>query len=224
MATITVSLTSYRKVLAYGLHRAIKDDCLDEFLSRNDVSEVLFKKVNQISVLGRASMKGRDRDVLTLLKLGVVPLGVSCDHYDEETRDLRSILKYCALETYYRAVDALMQHCICTELLYDNFLDVFAKVHKNNGLPACRYFMEKLASSNRLTCVLNYCICIPIATARRMYKKNRCTMGFQILFETGIDLNISTGLETLKELLDTDPKLRELYNSSQVPIKEPNVD
>lgn len=225
MSSLKVPPKSYRKVLAYGLHRAIKDDCLDEYLAYNDVSDVLNTKIDQTSILGLASMKQNDKTVATLLTIGALPINISYDRYDAETTDLNAILNNCSRKTYEGAVDSLMEGNISSDILSKILVSMFKKVHKPNQHYGCQYYLTKLVSLGRLYDVLHIDGSELCAIAYELYKSKHRTIGFRILFEYGISINkLINSWQTLKNLLDADPELNRIYESYQIPIKEPHTD
>jgi hypothetical protein len=221
MATITVPIKSYRKILAFGLHQAIEDDCLDEFLSVNDVSEVLNINIEQISVLGLLALKRDNRGVITLLNKGAIPIHTSYDQYDRSSTDLACILKYCSREVYEMAVDRLFDQTLTTNVLYKIFASIFEIIDGSDSCMKCKYFLSKLAEIGQLNTVINYEKSFQslIDIAYGLYKKNNNSEGFQILLESGI--NISSRLE---DILKSDPNLKTLYDSYQIGIKEPDCE
>ena len=212
MTTLTVPNKSYRRILAFALHQSIKDDCLDEFLSTNDISDVLNITIEQTSVLGLLALKSDDRGMITLLNKGAVPINTSYDPYDRASTDLVLILQHCSPKVYQMAVDRLIDQS-SANILNRIVVSIFGIVHTaDNYCMGFKYLLSKLDK------VINYQSCIEslIDVAYELYQKKRNPIGFQILFEYSIQLG-----SELNSILESEPDLKTLYDSYQIPIKEP---
>jgi hypothetical protein len=232
MSTLSVPTKIYIKTLAFGLHEAINNDCLDEFLELNDLTQIpeIFNiNIEQISILGSLALKKNNDGISTLLNMGAVPIH-KCNFYylSKGSTDLGLISKHCPLEIYHLAVDRLPVDNMSTRVLHEIFIDIFEEIEKMDGVDKCKYFLTKLPLDRSIK-IINYKLHGNnelLTYANYLYQKSHNTIGFEFLFQYSIKMYTQLDHDyptTLKDVVDLDEVLHKLYHSYQIEIKEPNV-
>jgi hypothetical protein len=230
MSMLSVPTKIYLITLAFGLHQASNNECLDEFLALNDLTQVpeIFNiTIDQTSILGSLALKTDNHGISTLLNMGAVPIHNSNSHAGGGRSDIGLVSEHCSLETYQLAVDRLPINNMNTKALHEIFIDIFEGIDKIQGYLKCKYFLTKIPI-DRLTKLINYRLYGNNNLFRQayyLYQQSCNTIGFQLLFEYGIKVKALLDHDsrtTLKDILELDPVLNELYNSYQIDIKEPS--
>jgi hypothetical protein len=120
----------YKDLLIKALRQAIKTGCLQEFISMNDVSDIINTSPGNLSLVGTAIMKGDNDDVSILLKHGLIPNDSSriivdynnefgLRRYYDETYNMEELYKYvpdlvmiahkCSYDLYTKAIDTAFE-------------------------------------------------------------------------------------------------------------------
>jgi hypothetical protein len=227
MFTLSVPAKIYTKTLAFGLHQAINNHCLNEFLGLNDltqVSEIFNINIEQTSVLGSLALNKNNEGISILLNMGAIPINKSYPRYGRAISDIGLILEHCSQDIYHLAIDKLPINKMSTKVLHEIFIDIFDKV---DGDLKCKYFLSKIPI-DRLNEIMNYEFYGHnnlFRIANNLYRKSNNTIGFQVLFEYVINLEALLDHDDdtrLKDILASDNVLNELYKSYQIEVKEPN--
>jgi hypothetical protein len=128
LKTITAPSSMYKSLLTKGLIHAIRSNCLQEFITMNDVSSIINTSPGKLSFIGTVVMQGNDNDVLLLIQHGLIPNQTSKiivddnnefglrKYYDEtynmedqykHVPDLIMIAHECSYELYTKVIDTV---------------------------------------------------------------------------------------------------------------------